>query len=254
MKRQNKNPRKNPRDKKNNYKPDFFNEDMENQRSRRVKQEPLRALNQKQDKYIKAIKNNPVTIALGSAGTSKTYIPSIIASDMFLRKEIQKIIICRPMEGPGRHIMALPGTKNEKLMDWLTPVVNTIKKRLGPGNFNFHLKRGNIELCALCQIKGRSFDDSFIIADEAEDMDIETIKSLVTRIGEDTKLVINGDIKQKNIKQKSGLGYIIDLVRKYNLTVPVVEFTLNECIRSETTRMFLECFEKEEEEENQNKN
>lgn len=212
----------------------------------KVRNTPLKPLNPKQDKYIKAIKNNAVTIAMGSAGTSKTYIPSIIAADMFVNKEVMNIVICRPQEGPGRHLGTLPGDKNEKLQDWLVPVTDTLKKRIN--DYEYHVKKGNIEFCALSQLKGRSFDDAFIIADEAEDMDIETIRSLVTRIGQNTKLVINGDIKQKNIKQSSGLWYIISLIEKYNLPVPIIEFTLDECVRSKITKMFLEVFEAEDDE------
>lgn len=213
-----------------------------------LKNKPLRALNKKQERYIKAILNSNVVIAIGSAGTSKSYIPSVISADMFNDREVDNIVICRPMEGPGRYIGTLPGDKNEKMADWLTPITSTIKSRLGPGAFEYHVNRSKrIEFCPLNQIKGRSFEDTFLLADEAEDMDVETVKSLVTRIGENTKLVINGDVKQKHIKQDSGLSYIIKLVEKYNLPVPIIEFTLEECVRSKTTKMFLEAFEAEEE-------
>ena len=192
-----------------------YQEELEYSKS--IKNKPLKPLNKKQDRYIKAILNNNVVIAIGSAGTSKSYIPSVISSDMFMAKEVDNIVICRPMEGPGRNLGTLPGDKNEKLFEWLIPVTSTIKSRIGPGAFDYHVNRSKrIEFCPLNLIKGRSFDDTFILADEAEDMDIETIKSLVTRIGQNTKLVINGDIKQKHIKQDSGLRYIIDLI-KYSI-------------------------------------
>lgn len=229
----------------NNNNNEEYKEELEYDRN--IKNKPLRALNKKQGRYIKAILNNNVVIAIGSAGTSKSYIPSVISADMFDSKEIDNIVICRPMEGPGRYIGTLPGDKNEKMADWLTPITATIKSRLGPGSFEYHVNRSKrIEFCPLNQIKGRSFENTFILADEAEDMDVETVKSLVTRIGENTKLVINGDIKQKHIKQDSGLNYIIKLVEKYNLPVPIIEFTLDECVRSKTTKMFLEAFEAEE--------
>ena len=230
---------------KNNNNNEEYQEELAYHKS--IKNKPLKPLNEKQKRYIKAILNNDVIIAIGSAGTSKSYIPSIIAADMFENKEVDNIVVCRPMEGPGKALGTLPGTKNEKLSEWLIPVTSTLKSRLGPGSFDYHVNRSErIEFCPLNLIKGRSFDSTFIIADEAEDMDIETIKSLVTRIGENTKLVINGDIKQKHIKQDSGLSYIIRLVEKYNLPVPIIEFTLDECVRSKTTKMFLEAFEAEE--------
>jgi phosphate starvation-inducible PhoH-like protein len=227
---------------------DMYIDELKFKKSQRARKQPLKPLNKKQERYIKAIENNPVVVAVGSAGTSKTYIPSIMAADLFQEKKIENIVIFRPMEGPGRALGTLPGDKNDKLRDWLTPVISTLKDRLGSGQFEYHVNKGNIEFCSLNQIKGRSFEDTFMLADEAEDMDIETIQSLVTRIGENTTLVMNGDIKQKHIKQKSGLGYILKLIKKYNLPIPIIEFTLDECVRSKVTKMFLECFEQEEEE------
>lgn len=220
-------------------------ESKEYDNNKRIRKQPLVPMNPKQESYIKAIQNFSVVVAIGSAGTSKSFIPSTIAADMFFEGAVDKIILTRPMEGPGRSIGTLPGDKNEKLQDWLAPLTSTIKPRLGAGEFDYHLKKGNIEFCPLNLIKGRNFDNSIIIADEAEDIDIESIKSLVTRVGKNTKLIITGDIKQQHIKQKSGLGYIIEVIRKYNLPIPIIEFTIDECVRSGVTRMFLEAFEKE---------
>lgn len=214
----------------------------------RIMKMPLKPLNPKQATYITAIENNAVTLAIGSAGTSKTYIPSIMAADMFMKGEITKIVICRPMEGPGKAIGTLPGDKNEKMEEWLTPVTSTLRNRLGGKSFDYYLGDNSIEFCPLNLLQGRSFDDAFIILDEGQNAEIDTIKSVVTRIGQNTKLVINGDIKQKNIRQESGLWYIINLIKKHDLPVPVIEFTLDDCVRSKITKMFLEVFEAEEDE------
>lgn len=145
-------------------------------------------------------------------------------------------------------------TKDEKMHDWLIPLTSTIRARMGPGTYDYALKSKDIDLCPLNQIKGRSFDDSFVIIDEAEDIDIDTMKSVVTRIGQGTKVVINGDIKQKHIKQESGLGWLVSLVRKYNLPVPIIEFTVEDCVRGPITKMFLEVFELEADEEHYERN
>ena len=237
---------------------DLMHDKEKHEHQAKKKEQILEPLNPKQEKYIKAIKNNQLVVVLGPAGTGKTYIPCIMACDMFTgfggRKSIRKIVLARPMEGPGRHIGTLPGDKNEKMMDWLLPLTSTIKSRLSKSKFELHLKRDDIELCALNQIKGRSFDDSFIIIDEAEDMDIETIKSVVTRIGQGNKVIINGDIKQKHIKTDSGLGWLLYLIRKYKMVIPIIEFEIQDCVRSDLTRRFLEVFEMEEEEKRASKN
>lgn len=239
---------------KKNFEKDDFNEydlmkDKEDyERSKKKASQPLKALNEKQEKYIKAIHGQQLVLGLGVAGSGKTFIPATIASDMYLNRKIERIVLSRPMEGPGRHIGTLPGDKNEKLYDWLIPLTSTVKSRLGPGRFDYGLNNEKIEFVALSQIRGRSFDDCFLIADEAQNIDIDTMKSLVTRIGNNSKVVLCGDLKQKDLKTDSGLGWLLYLVKKYNLPVPVVEFGIDECVRSKIVKMFLEIFDKEEEE------
>lgn len=181
--------------------------------------------------------------------THNTYIPAVMACDNLTRNLIKKVVICRPTEGPGRALGTLPGTKDEKLESWMAPVLETMRKRLGPGAFNHAFKNQSIELCSLQQIKGRSFKDTYIIADEAEDIDIETMKSLVTRLDHGTKLIVNGDINQKHIKQSSGLSYLLGLAKKYQLPVAIIEFTSDDCVRGRVTKMFVKIFEKEKEQE-----
>lgn len=211
----------------------------------KAKIEPLKALNPKQASYIKYIEGYDVVLAIGSAGTSKSYIPSVMASDALRDKKIDKVIIARPMEGPGRHIGTLPGSIEEKYAAWLAPVLDTFKKRLGAGTVEYMVKKGQIEMLPLCMIKGRSFNDTWCIIDEAEDIDIDTMKSLLTRKGHNSKLLINGDIKQQHIIQKSGLGFITNLIQKYNLPIPMVEFTIEDCVRDDFVKMILGVFERE---------
>lgn len=208
---------------------------------------PLNPLNDKQKRYINAIMHYDMTVAIGSAGTSKSFIPSTIACQMYSQRKIKNIVICRPTEGPGKSTGYTPGTEHEKLELWARPVMSVIRRHLPAGMVEYMIKTGSLECCDLHKIKGRTFDDSFVIADEAEDMDIETVKSLTTRIGQNSKLVINGDIKQKHIRKDSGLEFLLQLINFYDLPIPVLEFTLDECVRGGVTRMMLEAFEKEDE-------
>lgn len=214
----------------------------------------LNPLNDKQRRYINAIMQHHVVLGVGSAGTSKSYIPTTIACQLLTQKRIDKLIICRPPEGPGKSLGFDPGTELEKLECWVRPIVSIIKTHLSDGHFKYLVNNGQIEFCDLHKIKGRTFDDSFIIADEAEDMDVETIKSLTTRIGKNSKLVINGDIKQTHITKQSGLGFLLKLIDSCDLPIPVIEFTLDECVRSDVVKMFLEAFEREEEHRFRNRN
>lgn len=173
---------------------------------------PLEALNDRQTDYINAINNGPVVLCTGVLGSAKTYIPTIIAADLLRDKKIDKIIVARPCEGKSKSTGFFKGSKNEKLEGWCAPVTNTLKKRLGRGNYEVYLAMGKIELLALEQVKGLSLDDVFLIVDEAEDLDGEVAKSLVTRMGQNAKLVVAGDIAQTDIKRYSGLQLLLDVV------------------------------------------
>jgi phosphate starvation-inducible PhoH-like protein len=207
----------------------------------------LRPLNERQAEYIKSIKTSPITIAIGVWGSSKTYIPSVMAADMLLAKEIDKIIICRPAEGKGKSVGFLKGGKDEKLEPWCAPITDTLKQRLGLGNFQAFVDNGKIEMFALEHVKGRSWDNAFIIVDEAEDLEPKVAKSLVGRQGINSKIVITGDLNQQDLKEDSGLEYLLDVARVNNLKVPVIDFdSWEHCVRSEEAKMWGIAFEQYE--------
>lgn len=205
----------------------------------------LEPLNDRQNDYIQAIKQNPVVICIGVWGSSKTYIPSVIAADLLYEKKIEKIVIARPAEGKGKSVGYFKGDKDSKLEGWVAPVADTIKKRLGIGNYEMYLENGRIELLALEQVKGRSWDSTFIIVDEAEDLDKDVAKSLVGRQGINSTIVITGDIRQQDLKSYSGLQHLIEVAECSNLPVPIIDFDdWEHCVRSEESKMWGKAFEK----------
>ena len=107
------------------------------------------------------------------------------------------------------------------------------------------LKSGNIEVAPLALMRGRSFEDAFIICDESQNITFHELKMLLTRVGENTKLVLNGDIMQSDLKEADGLTKVVHLVKKYMLPVPIVEFGVEDIIRSDMTKMWVETFVKE---------
>lgn len=211
----------------------------------------LEALNDRQHDYIQAIKQNSVVICTGVWGSAKTYIPSVIASDLLMEKKIEKIVIARPAEGKGKSLGYFKGDKDTKLSGWVAPVADTLKKRLGIGNYEAFLENERIELLALEQIKGRSWDDTFIIVDEAEDLEKEVAKSLVGRQGINSKIIITGDIRQQDIKKYSGLQYLLDVAKSANLPIPIIDFDdWKYCVRSEEAKMWGIAFEEFDKQEN----
>lgn len=197
----------------------------------------LKPMNGKQKEYISAIKANPTVICIGVLGSAKTFIPSCIAADMLRDKQVDGIVVARPAEGAGKSLGFFKGTKDEKLAGWCLPVTATLEQRLGVTFYQYCLDAGKIELLALDQCKGRNWDDRFVIVDEAEDLDPCVAKSLVTRLGVRSHLVIAGDIAQQDIKTYSGLQYLLEANTYKKNPCPVVNFDKWEyCVRSEEAK------------------
>lgn len=207
----------------------------------------LRPLNDRQKEYIDAIKNESIVICTGVWGSSKTYIPSVMACDLLLAKNIEKVIIARPAEGVGKSLGYFKGDKNEKLSGWCAPIIDIFEQRLGRGHLEAFLENGRVELLALEQVKGRSWDDTFILVDEIEDMSGPVAKSLVSRQGINSKLVLTGDINQQDLKAYSGLQMLIDVAGYTNLNIAMIDFdSWDYCVRSEEAKMWGMAFEEYE--------
>lgn len=202
-------------------------------------------LNDHQRLYIDAIRAYDQVIVCGYSGTGKTYIAATIAANMYATKQIDKIILTRPNVSVGKDLGYLPGDLNEKFTPWAAPVLEVLVQQLGKGVVDTAIKNGNIEMAPLSTMRGRSFKDCFIILDEAQNTTIPEIKMFLTRIGEGSKVVINGDIKQSDINQQSGLSKIIHLAKKYHMNIPVIEFTVDDIVRSEICKQWIIAFEGE---------
>ena len=198
-----------------------------------------------QAKLINAIASSKQVLILGPAGTGKTYVTATCAADLYILKEIDKIVITRPHVAVGKDIGFLPGTLEEKAQPWALPVLDVLIKHLGRGAVDTGLKAGNIEVATLALMRGRSFDDAFIIVDEAQNIEISEIKMLLTRVGEGSTIVLNGDIQQSDLKGTSGLAKIIHLSKKYMLDAPVVEFGIDDIVRSGICAEWVKVFMKE---------
>lgn len=202
-------------------------------------------LNDRQRLYIDAIRAHDQVIVCGYSGTGKTYIAATVAANMYATKQIDRIILTRPNVSVGKDLGYLPGDLNEKFTPWAAPVLEVLMQQLGKGVVDTGIKNGNIEMAPLSTMRGRSFKDAFIILDEAQNTSIPEIKMFLTRIGEGSKVIVNGDIKQSDINQQSGLSKIIHLVKKYRMDIPVIEFTVDDIVRSEICKQWIIAFEGE---------
>ena len=201
--------------------------------------------NERQRDYINAIEEFNQIIVLGPAGTGKTYIAATKAANMYITKEIDKIIITRPNVAAGKSIGYFPGTLEEKMMPWVMPVLEVLHWHLGKGAVETGIKNGNIEIAPFETMRGRSFTDAFVILDEAQNVTPHEIKMFLTRIGQNCTVILNGDIFQSDLSETSGLSKAIHMVKKYMLPVPVIEFQAEDIVRSDLCKQWIIAFMKE---------
>lgn len=210
---------------------------------------PIKPLTVSQKQLMNSIKTKTMVVEFGPAGTGKTYISAGMAADMLADKEIEKIIITRPNVPAGESIGFFPGTLEEKMAPWVAPISSVMKERLGESFYEYLLKKKRIEIVPLEVIRGRDFSNCFVIVDEAQNLSFHEMKTVITRIGRNSKVVINGDIRQSDLKQESGLKrYLEILSRNYDRLsefVDVVEFSSDDIVRSELVKAHIKIFEEE---------
>lgn len=200
---------------------------------------------ERQSDYIKAIEEFDQVIVLGPAGTGKTYIAATVASNLYITKAIDKIIITRPNVAAGKSIGYFPGTLEEKMMPWVMPVLEVLHWNLGKGAVETGIKNGNIEIAPFETMRGRSFQDAFVILDEAQNVTPHEMKMFLTRVGQNCKVILNGDIQQSDLGETSGLSKAIHIAKKHMIPVPVVEFTPDDIVRSDLCKKWIVAFMKE---------
>lgn len=199
----------------------------------------------KQKELLNALREYQQVFILGPAGTGKTYVTATYAADLYTTKEIDKIVITRPHVAVGKELGFLKGDLQEKTMPWALPVLDVLEKHLGKGAVETGIKNGNIEMAPLALMRGRSFDNAFIIVDETQNITTHELKMLLTRVGEDTTIVLNGDIQQSDLKEADGLSKVIHLAKKHMLPVPIIEFGVDDIIRSDICAQWVKVFMKE---------
>ena len=177
------------------------NDDQVQEMSRDVvcitaKGKPIKAKTVGQQKYMKAILKNTVTIGVGPAGTSKTYLAVAAAVAAFRSREVDRIILTRPAVEAGERLGFLPGDLQDKVDPYLRPLYDALFDMLGAETYQKYLERGSIEVAPLAYMRGRTLDSSFIILDEAQNTTREQMKMFLTRLGFGSKIVITGDITQ----------------------------------------------------------
>eukprot|EP01026_Neomeris_dumetosa_P059511 TRINITY_DN55607_c0_g1_i1.p1 TRINITY_DN55607_c0_g1~~TRINITY_DN55607_c0_g1_i1.p1 ORF type:complete len:309 (-),score=13.74 TRINITY_DN55607_c0_g1_i1:95-1021(-) len=212
---------------------------------------PLKPRTAAQKRYINAIKNNMLTFGIGPAGTGKSYCAGALAADALESGTYERIILTRPAVEAGEHLGFLPGDLDEKFAAYIDAFRDILNERLGAGTVNYCLRHGRIVAAPLAYMRGKTFkQDTFVILDEAQNTTPEQMKMFLTRIGESCKVVVNGDIRQSDIRGRNGLADAIERVADLP-GVYVHEFERHDIVRSGLVRDLMDRYEFEEATETQ---
>ena len=203
--------------------------------------EPIQALTKAQGAYITAILENVITFGIGPAGTGKSYVVAGLAVDMLREKKIDRILLTRPGVEAGEKFGFIPGELEEKYAPYIEPFRDIFNERLGRSQVDYLIKHKRICAMPLAFMRGRTFKNCWAILDEAQNTTPGQMKLFLTRIGDNCKVIIDGDIEQKDITTQSGLS---DAVNKLKNTrkVGIVEFTVEDVVRSGIVKDILRAY------------
>ncbi len=210
-----------------------------------AKGRPIKAKTLGQRSYVDAIRNNTVTIAVGPAGTGKTYLAVACAVTAFRARECSRIILTRPAVEAGEKLGFLPGDLQNKVDPYLRPLYDALYDMLGPETYQQLVEKGSIEVAPLAYMRGRTLDDSFIILDEAQNTSREQMKMFLTRIGFGSRAVITGDVTQIDLpKDKvSGLKEVLNVLKNIE-DIEICRLTGEDVVRHALVQKIIEAYER----------
>ena len=210
-----------------------------------AKGKPIKAKTVGQQKYMKAIASNTITIGVGPAGTGKTYLAVAAAVSAFRERTVNRIILTRPAVEAGERLGFLPGDLQNKVDPYLRPLYDALYDMLGPETFQKYQERGSIEVAPLAYMRGRTLDDSFIILDEAQNTTREQMKMFLTRLGFGSKIVITGDVTQIDLPDDKVSG-LKDAVRVLENVKDIAICRLNsaDVVRHALVQEIINAYEK----------
>ena len=198
-----------------------------------------------QKRYIDAIKGNTIVLGIGPAGTGKTYLAVAMAVKAFREHKIKKIILTRPAVEAGEKLGFLPGDLQDKVDPYLRPLYDALFDMFGAESFARYMEKGIIEVAPLAYMRGRTLDEAFIILDEAQNTTSEQIKMFLTRLGNERRMVITGDITQIDLpdSRKSGLVEAIKVLKGID-DISIHRFTEKDVVRHRLVQDIIKAYEK----------
>jgi len=201
--------------------------------------------NKNQEKYVLEILNSErnIVLGIGPAGTGKTLLAVQCAVKSFKQGEVDKIIVTRPAVSVDENLGALPGTLEEKMAPWTRPIFDVLREYFDSRQITGMIEEGVIEISPLAYMRGRTFKNSFIIADEMQNATRNQMKMLLTRIGQGSMMVVTGDLNQADRLKDNGLIDFVNHLRSSNATrISTVFFGKGDIERHEAVREVLEIY------------
>ena len=211
----------------------------------------IRAKSFGQKKYVDAIKKNSIVFGVGPAGTGKTYLAVALAVSAMKNHEIDRIILTRPAVEAGEKLGFLPGDLTEKVDPYLRPLFDALQEMMGEDNYLRHIESGKIEIAPLAYMRGRTLSNSFIILDEAQNTTKEQMKMFLTRMGENSRIVVTGDVTQIDLPHsvESGMKNALEVLKDVE-GIKIVQLTAKDVVRHELVTRIINAYEKYENDAN----
>jgi len=202
------------------------------------------ARSKKQSEYIKALKENDIIMSLGPAGTGKSFLAVSVAITLLMEKKIDRVILSRPAVEAGEKLGFLPGDMKEKVDPYLRPLYDALYELFGADKIDKKIETGEIEIAPLAFMRGRTLKNCFAILDEAQNATETQIKMFLTRIGENSKLVVNGDPSQVDLINKRDSG----LIKSRNILkdleeIKIIEFDHNDVVRHPLVSKIIKAYQ-----------
>ena len=203
------------------------------------------ARSQKQSDYIKALRENDIVMALGPAGTGKSFLAVSVAITLLMEKKVERVILSRPAVEAGENLGFLPGDMKEKVDPYLRPLYDALYELFGYEKIDKKIESGEIEIAPLAFMRGRTLKNCFAILDEAQNATETQIKMFLTRIGENSKLVVNGDPTQVDLTNKANSG----LIKSKNILsdveeIKIIEFNHRDVVRHPLVSKIIKAYQK----------
>lgn len=213
---------------------------------REAKGRPIRVKNMGQKRYVEAINKSDVVFGIGPAGTGKTFLAVVCAIAALKKGEVSRIILTRPAVEAGESLGFLPGDLKEKVDPYLRPIYDSLYAILGTNTTDRLMERGVIEVAPLAYMRGRTLDDAFVILDEAQNTTDAQMKMFLTRLGFNSKMVVNGDMTQVDLpgRQHSGLIDAKHILKNID-QIKFINFSANDVVRHPVVAKIITAYEKE---------